>query len=49
MVVKRVAAKFPYESADDKQPCLKKESGEVTKHFITGDDVVTKGCKICPN
>ncbi len=33
-VVKRVAAQFPYESADDEQPCLKKESREVTSQFI---------------
>ncbi len=33
-VVKRVAAKFPYESADPAQPCLKKESDDVTVHFI---------------
>ncbi len=33
-VVKRVAARFPYESADDSQPCLKKESEEVTHQFI---------------
>ncbi|MHB8969809.1 MAG: SPFH domain-containing protein [Pirellulaceae bacterium] len=32
-VVKRVAAKFPYESADATKPCLKKESAEVTEHF----------------
>lgn len=33
-VVKRVAAKFPYESADASKPCLKKESEEVTQQFI---------------
>jgi regulator of protease activity HflC (stomatin/prohibitin superfamily) len=33
-VVKRVASQFPYESADDTRPCLKKESDEVTKAFI---------------
>lgn len=33
-VVKRVAAKFPYESADPHKPCLKKESEEVTELFI---------------
>jgi regulator of protease activity HflC (stomatin/prohibitin superfamily) len=34
-VVKRVAAQFPYESADPRNPCLKKESEEVTERFIT--------------
>ncbi len=33
-VVKRVAAKFPYESADPGKPCLKKESEEVTERFV---------------
>ncbi len=33
-VVKRVASRFPYESADDTKPCLKKESEEVTDRFI---------------
>ena len=33
-VVKRVAAQFPYESGDPTKPCLKKESDEVTQHFI---------------
>ena len=33
-VVKRVAAKFPYESADDTKPCLKKEAEAVTELFI---------------
>jgi regulator of protease activity HflC (stomatin/prohibitin superfamily) len=33
-VVKRVAARFPYESADETTPCLKKESDEVTQQFI---------------
>ena len=33
-VVKRVAAQFPYESADPTQACLKKESEEVTEQFI---------------
>ena len=33
-VVKRVASKFPYESADETKPCLKKESDEVTEGFI---------------
>ena len=33
-VIKRVAAKFPYESGDSEKPCLKKESEEVTEHFI---------------
>ena len=33
-VVKRVAAKFPYESADATKPYLKKESEEVTQQFI---------------
>ncbi len=34
-VVKRVAAQFPYESADSSLPCLKKESQEVTDRFIS--------------
>jgi regulator of protease activity HflC (stomatin/prohibitin superfamily) len=34
-VVKRVAAQFPYESADDTKPCLKKESDAVTANFIS--------------
>ncbi|MCA9052496.1 MAG: SPFH domain-containing protein [Planctomycetaceae bacterium] len=33
-VVKRVASRFPYESADPARPCLKKESDEVTAAFI---------------
>ncbi len=33
-VVKRVASKFPYESADETKPCLKKESEAVTDKFI---------------
>lgn len=33
-VIKRVASKFPYESADPTRPCLKKESDEVTAAFI---------------
>ena len=33
-VVKRVAAQFPYETADQSKPCLKKESNEVTESFI---------------
>lgn len=33
-VVKRVASRFPYESADENRPCLKKESDEVTAAFI---------------
>lgn len=33
-VVKRVAAQFPYESASDEIPCLKKESNEVTQEFV---------------
>ena len=35
-VVKRVAAKFPYESADPAKPCLKKESEEVTERIHHG-------------
>jgi regulator of protease activity HflC (stomatin/prohibitin superfamily) len=34
-VVKRVASHFPYESADPTIPCLKKESDEVTRAFIS--------------
>lgn len=34
-VVKRVASQFPYESADSIRPCLKKESEEVTKAFVS--------------
>ena len=34
-VVKRVAAQFPYETADHTKPCLKKESDEVTQNFIS--------------
>jgi regulator of protease activity HflC (stomatin/prohibitin superfamily) len=33
-VIKRVASKFPYESADPARHCLKKENEEVTKQFI---------------
>jgi len=33
-VVKRVAARFPYESADEAKPCLKKESEAVTEKFV---------------
>lgn len=34
-VVKRVASQFPYETADESRPCLKKESDEVTAAFIS--------------
>lgn len=34
-VVKRVAAHFPYESADEHRPCLKKESAPVTEALIS--------------
>ena len=33
-VIKRVASRFPYESADAAKACLKKESDEVTQAFI---------------
>lgn len=33
-VIKRVSALFPYESADESIPCLKKESEAVTAEFI---------------
>ena len=33
-VIKRVASQFPYESADDARPCLKKESDQVTQTLI---------------
>lgn len=33
-VVKRVASHFPYESEHETTPCLKKESEEVTQHFV---------------
>ena len=33
-VVKRCSSQFPYESADDSEPCLKVESDEVTASFI---------------
>jgi regulator of protease activity HflC (stomatin/prohibitin superfamily) len=33
-VIKRVAARFPYESADESRHCLKKESDEVTHQFV---------------
>lgn len=33
-VIKRVASKFPYESANESRPCLKKESDEVTAAFV---------------
>lgn len=33
-VVKRVASRFPYETADETRPCLKKESDVVTGEFI---------------
>ncbi|MFO0918560.1 MAG: SPFH domain-containing protein [Planctomycetaceae bacterium] len=33
-VIKRVASRFPYESADPERPCLKKESDTVTEQFI---------------
>lgn len=33
-VVKRVASRFPYESADDQRPCLKKESDAVTQQLV---------------
>lgn len=34
-VIKRVASKFPYESANPDQPCLKKESDVVRDMFVT--------------
>lgn len=33
-VIKRVSSQFPYESADDQIPCLKKESEVVTQAFV---------------
>lgn len=33
-VVKRVASHFPYESAHDDIPCLKKESDDVSREFV---------------
>jgi regulator of protease activity HflC (stomatin/prohibitin superfamily) len=33
-VIKRVASRFPYESADEAVACLKKESQEVTREFV---------------
>jgi regulator of protease activity HflC (stomatin/prohibitin superfamily) len=33
-VIKRVAAQFPYETADASRPCLKKESDAVTESFV---------------
>ena len=33
-VIKRVASQFPYESANDDIPCLKKESDQVTDVFV---------------
>jgi len=33
-VIKRVASRFPYESADDARQCLKKESDVVTQQFV---------------
>lgn len=33
-VIKRVSARFPYESADKSEACLKNESEEVTKAYI---------------
>ncbi len=33
-VVKRVASRFPYESADESVPCLKKESDTVEAEFV---------------
>lgn len=33
-VVKRVASRFPYESADEARPCLKKESDLVTQQLV---------------
>ncbi len=34
-VVKRCSSQFPYESADESEPCLKVESDEVTQSFIS--------------
>ncbi len=34
-VVKRCSSQFPYESADESEPCLKKESDEVTAAFVS--------------
>lgn len=33
-VIKRVSARFPYESADKSEPCLKSESDEVTQAYM---------------
>ncbi len=35
-VVKRVASGFPYESADDAEPCLKKENEVITDALVAG-------------
>lgn len=47
-VVKRVASRFPYESGDPTQACLKKESQEVTDRFILElqDAVMPAGIRV---
>ncbi len=34
-VIKRVSSQFPYESADKTEPCLKNESADVTKAYLS--------------
>ncbi|MBI5757174.1 MAG: SPFH domain-containing protein [Planctomycetales bacterium] len=34
-VIKRVSSRFPYESADKSEPCLKSEADEVTKAYMS--------------
>jgi regulator of protease activity HflC (stomatin/prohibitin superfamily) len=46
-VVKRVAAKFPYESADPSKACLKKESEDVTTQFINELQEAVNPAGIC--
>ena len=46
-VVKRVAARFPYESGDETLPCLKKESNKVTKNFIAELQEAVNPAGIC--
>jgi regulator of protease activity HflC (stomatin/prohibitin superfamily) len=46
-VVKRVASRFPYETADSSKPCLKKESDEVTQTFIAELQEAVNPAGIC--
>lgn len=45
-VIKRVASRFPYESADEARPCLRKENEVVTHQFVEELQEVVKAAGI---